>query len=125
MKHMKSFEQHNNDLEYTVTGVKCDNCDWSDMSFTWDDLDTIEKEWVNKPCPECGENLLTQDDFDEVKNMTNATNQANQYTQEEIDKMLKNLSPEDMDKVLDMMNSMGLKKTGEDENGIETWSSKK
>ena len=47
-----------------IKGIKCDNpnCDYRD--------DSIKKEdylsFVNKPCPKCGSNLLTQKDYDTV-----------------------------------------------------------
>jgi len=40
-------------------GVKCDKC-W------WRDRDVNEKEYkdyVDKPCPNCGENLMTHEDY--------------------------------------------------------------
>lgn len=39
-------------------GMKCDNpsCDWMDMSIDFKDY----AEYVNKPCPVCGENLFTE-----------------------------------------------------------------
>lgn len=48
-------------------GLKCDNpnCDFVDMSIEISDYDN----WLNKPCPKCGENLLTQEDYDAVKMM--------------------------------------------------------
>lgn len=49
-------------LEMTICGIKCDNpkCDFNDMSVKVEDY----LKWLNKPCPRCGENLLTQEDFD-------------------------------------------------------------
>lgn len=46
-------------------GLKCDNpdCDFVDMSIEIDDYD----KWLNVPCPKCGANLLTQEDYDAVK----------------------------------------------------------
>ena len=39
--------------------VKCDNCDW----FT-NDVNIIEiTDWINKLCPKCNENLLTEEDY--------------------------------------------------------------
>lgn len=45
-----------------ITGIKCDNaqCDYRDDSVKFDEY----PQWVNKPCPECGENLLTQENYD-------------------------------------------------------------
>lgn len=45
-----------------VSGIKCDNpkCDYKDESVTYEQY----PEYINKPCPTCGENLLTQEDYD-------------------------------------------------------------
>ena len=46
-------------------GIKCDNteCDFIDMSVKYEDYN----EWLNKPCPDCGANLLTEADFKTCK----------------------------------------------------------
>lgn len=49
---------------FQVGGIKCDTngCGWYD-----DDVSVIDyKSWLNKPCPKCGGNLLTQKDFNAV-----------------------------------------------------------
>lgn len=52
-------------LEFTGGGLKCDNpdCDFVDMSIPINDY----KKWVNAPCPKCGANLLTKQDYRLVK----------------------------------------------------------
>jgi hypothetical protein len=42
-------------------GIKCDNtnCDWNDESIPTSQF----IDWLNKPCPKCGENLLTEEDY--------------------------------------------------------------
>ena len=54
-----------------VSGIKCDNinCDYADPSVTYAEY----PQWVNRPCPKCGENLLTQEDYDICKQMDNMT----------------------------------------------------
>ena len=51
-------------VEITISGIKCDNedCDYHDDSVDRDNYPA----YVNKPCPECGANLLTQEDYDTV-----------------------------------------------------------
>ena len=51
-------------LSLNIGGIKCDNksCDFADQSVTVDDYPN----WVNKPCPRCGENLLTEADYENV-----------------------------------------------------------
>lgn len=44
-----------------VVGIKCDNpeCNFRDDSVQYEDYYL----WLNKPCPKCGQNLLTEKDF--------------------------------------------------------------
>lgn len=46
-------------------GLKCDNveCDWSDKTIELEDY----KENINKKCPNCGENVLTLEDYNNVQ----------------------------------------------------------
>lgn len=52
-------------LELNIHGIKCDNpnCDYNDMTVRVENYD----KWLNKPCPKCGENLLTEKDYESVK----------------------------------------------------------
>ena len=45
-----------------VSGIKCDNaqCDFNDPTVVYADY----PQWINRACPKCGENLLTQEDYD-------------------------------------------------------------
>jgi len=47
-----------------ISGIKCDNpkCDYRDDSVNRDNY----PEYVDKPCPECGSNLLTKEDYEAV-----------------------------------------------------------
>jgi len=56
-------------MEPTIQGIKCDACDYRDDSITWDDFDKTTREWLNKPCPKCGANLLTQEDVDSTRRL--------------------------------------------------------
>jgi inhibitor of KinA sporulation pathway (predicted exonuclease) len=47
-------------VDCTVTGIKCDNCDYRDDSVPFEDY----QKYLNKECPKCKSNLLTQSDFD-------------------------------------------------------------
>lgn len=48
-------------LNAEIKGIKCDNsdCDFIDTNVDFNDYD----QWLNKPCPECGANLLTEADY--------------------------------------------------------------
>lgn len=48
-------------IEVTKKGIVCDNtkCDFKTKDINPKDY----KAWLNKPCPKCGDNLLTQEDY--------------------------------------------------------------
>jgi len=58
-----------------VFGIKCDNskCNYTDPTVTYEDYPN----WLNKPCPLCGCNLLTQADYDICKKMMDLAEIAN------------------------------------------------
>ncbi len=45
-------------------GLKCDSltCDWQDLDIKIDNY----AQWLNAPCPKCGQNLLTTEDYNNV-----------------------------------------------------------
>lgn len=51
-------------IEFDIHGIKCDNpnCKWEDMSVKFD-----PDYWLNKPCPKCGANLFTPQDYKTMK----------------------------------------------------------
>ena len=53
--------------ELVVKGIKCDNpdCDYIDMTVRYEDY----PKWLNRPCPKCGANLLTEKDFKKIQKM--------------------------------------------------------
>ncbi len=52
-------------VDLKIGGIKCDNpnCDFRDDSVSVEDY----KDWINKPCPKCGANLLTKKDYKTTK----------------------------------------------------------
>jgi hypothetical protein len=66
-------------------GVKCDNksCDYIDKTAT------VERysEYLNKPCPKCGENLLTEEDYNLAQQLNALATFMNSLTQEQIDEL--------------------------------------
>jgi hypothetical protein len=69
-KAMTKTNDNNKSFSVQVAGIKCDNinCDYEDDSVSVDDYEN----YLNKPCPICGENLLTQADYDTVKSFLQA-----------------------------------------------------
>jgi len=57
-------------------GIKCDCCDFKDDSIQFEDY----PEWLNKPCPKCGANLLTQADFDTTQKLARMIDNINSGT---------------------------------------------
>lgn len=46
-------------MELNISGLKCDHCDYRD-----DDVQFSEyKNSINKPCPKCGNSLLTEQEY--------------------------------------------------------------
>lgn len=62
-------------IEYNVQGIQCDNtnCDYVDENVKYGDY----PEWLNRPCPECGENLLTEEDYNMLKAIINVAEMVN------------------------------------------------
>ena len=56
-------------------GIKCDNpdCNWQDMSVKQEDY----ADWVDKPCPCCGENLMTRQCYENTLAQTQAAEALN------------------------------------------------
>lgn len=46
-------------ISFTAGGIKCDTCDFKESAVTADSY----PQWLNKPCPWCGDNLLTEKDY--------------------------------------------------------------
>lgn len=59
-----------------VEGLKCDakDCDYVDENITLEEYE----EYLNKPCPKCGANLLTQEDIAAVKVMIKMIDMLNE-----------------------------------------------
>jgi len=62
-------------IKFIGSGIKCDNpkCDYAEENVKPEDY----KEWLNKPCPKCGSNLLTQADYDNVQMLLNIVDKFN------------------------------------------------
>ena len=46
-------------MEVKISGIKCDHCNFQDMSVEFSSY----PEFINKPCPICKTNLLTEEDY--------------------------------------------------------------
>lgn len=65
----------NKAIEYQIGGIKCDNpkCDYINLSVAYEDYPN----WVNKSCPKCGANLLTEKDYKACLRIMNIVNKLN------------------------------------------------
>lgn len=78
-------------LELDIHGIKCDACDYRDDEVKVEDYD----KWLNKPCPKCGANLLTEADYNNVKMLIAITNSFNGiFPQREDDEEVSTMSIE-------------------------------
>lgn len=62
-------------LSLMIKGIKCDSCDYRDDDVSFDDY----PQYLNKPCPECGANLLTKSDLDATKKLIDAVEILNRF----------------------------------------------
>lgn len=76
-------------VELQSGGLKCDNkiCDWKDETIPIKDWD----KWINAKCPNCGDNLLTLDDYNNAMAVLAMGNLLNEFTPEELKKMAEGL----------------------------------
>jgi len=73
-----------NEIDLINTKLKCDSCDYIDSDIDNNNLES----YINKPCPKCGENLLTQDDYDQqnlLLGVIGLMNLANEALEKEAD----------------------------------------
>lgn len=67
-------------IELEIKGIQCDN---SECDFTDDTVKVADyQQWLNKPCPKCGSNLLTEEDMEAVKMITEIANSINEIVGE-------------------------------------------
>lgn len=54
-------------ISTSVSGIKCDTpeCDYANMEVQYVDYPN----WLNRECPNCGNNLLTEKDFNALNRM--------------------------------------------------------
>lgn len=68
-------------IEFISSGIKCDNenCNFKDESVEFNQYN----DWINKPCPLCGSNLLTERDYQNVLHLLKFVEIANQSEKNE------------------------------------------
>jgi len=81
-----------NTIETTHSGIKCDNpnCSYTDKTATFETYHN----YLNKPCPNCGENLLTEDDFNRAEAIRLAVDIVNSLPKELLEQLSGDITPE-------------------------------
>lgn len=94
-------------------GIKCDSpaCDYFDPSVGFHNMD----EWLNKACPKCGHNLLTEQDLFNAKAVQLAVQMANNLTPEQIKKLSEDINVEELKKDPVFKDAVGLEYLGDSE----------
>lgn len=95
-------------IEFTQSGIKCDNpeCNWRDDNVKAEDY----KDWIDKPCPNCEANLLTQEDYESGLKFEAAVDFINTLSIEELEQMGKLFDMEDVVKLPIFKDAEGLDK---------------
>jgi hypothetical protein len=77
-------------IQHTSSGLVCDNpaCDYENKEVQVEQL----LEWVNVPCPKCGDNLLTEDDYDRTMKLFAVIDVLNDLTEEELEEIQNSLA---------------------------------
>lgn len=93
-------------LENSQGGLKCDSptCDWQDMSISIEDY----PKWLNAPCPKCGENVLTENDYNNVLNLLTAIDFMNSLSPQEIEELASQIDVEKLKETEMFKDAVGL-----------------
>ncbi len=80
LQKINKINEMEKNVEVQSSGLKCDNtnCDYDDSTVKFEDL----SKWVDKPCPKCGENLLTLEDFQRAEILMKTVDLVNSISPE-------------------------------------------
>lgn len=111
-------------IEFTKDpGLKCDNpsCDYRNFDI----LETEMVNWVNSPCPKCGENLLTEEDYKNSLILKKSVEFINTLSEEELNLLSKTIPLEEVLKMDLFKDTSGLEKLNLEKEVIMTIQSHK
>lgn len=77
-----------NRVEFKTNGLKCDYCDWKDETILYEEISNH----LDTPCPKCGENILTEEQYVMLKDIKNLSDYINNVSEEDW-KLLEENSP--------------------------------
>ena len=74
-------------IERRSEGLQCDSptCDWTDPTIKVEDYE----KWLNAPCPKCGENVLTDEDYNNTVNLMALVDMINELPEDIFQDFLK------------------------------------
>lgn len=92
-------------LALNIGGIQCDNeaCDYRDDSVKAEDYEG----WVNKPCPKCSSNLLTEADYNNVQVLLQSVKMINSMDPEELKALGGNIDDDEIVQMKIEMNGTG------------------
>src|SRR4051812_42833476 len=79
-------------IQIQESNLQCDNYDWSDAEINFETY----KDWIDKPCPKCGHNVLTQEDYQHAEIVRHTIEFINAMTPEQIAEFNKNVNMEEL-----------------------------
>lgn len=82
-------------IEILTGGIVCDKCDWKDDTISSDKY----HQYINKPCPKCGENLLTLEDYQRAEMLLWVAHFMNSLPKEVLEQMNSKTQEESIDKI--------------------------
>lgn len=87
--------------------IKCDNssCDYVVNNVKWEDTES----YLNKPCPKCGENLLTEEDYEIFNFFMKGMNALSNIPKETLDNFYDSVIPEEIkQKISEILEKEGI-----------------
>jgi len=63
-------------IDIKITGIKCDN---PECNFRQAIKPEEYEQWINRPCPKCGQNLLTLKDYMAIMGLITIVNLINKF----------------------------------------------
>jgi hypothetical protein len=77
------MSENNEHIQSVGSGLNCDNesCDYTNKAVDSKDY----KDWIGRPCPECGDNLLTEEDHLAFLMLENAKDIINSMSIEDLE----------------------------------------
>ena len=110
-ENVENEKKETKNIKHMFCGLVCDNpnCDYENPEVAFEDF----KDWVDRPCPKCGENLLTEEDYHISQALNSFTELFNLIPKDSLEKYLEerknNLSEQDSGEFRKLLDEMGVK----------------